>query len=395
VSYPLQPIGKYVENIFKWNPKTAEQIEPFLYIDLSSVDKGKKVVDNNLVTEILPNEAPSRARQIVKYNDVLVSTVRPNLNGIALIEEEFDGATSSTGYCVLRPKTDKLSSKYLYYWVQTNSFIRDMMKKSTGANYPAVSDKIIKESVIPLPPLPEQKRIAAILDKADAIRRKRQQAIDLADEFLRSVFLELFGDPVTNPKGWEVGTIRELITEAKYGTSQKASVTQGEFPILRMGNITYQGGWNLSNLKYIDLQEKDKKKYLVQKGDLLFNRTNSKELVGKTAVFNSDEKMAIAGYLIRVRPNQKGNTDYISSYLNSKHGKQTLQSMCKSIVGMANINAQELQDIEIMLPPKELQDRFSDIKKSTTLKIKKQEVALFELNQLFNSLSQQSFSGKL
>ncbi|TOB37490.1 restriction endonuclease subunit S, partial [Vibrio parahaemolyticus] len=172
-----------------------------------------------------------------------------------------------------------------------------------GAGVPTLNRNLVHDELVPLPPLAEQKRIAAILDKADAIRQKRKQAIDLADEFLRSVFLDMFGDPVTNPKGWEVGTIRDLVSSVNYGSSAKASETDGEFPILRMGNITYEGKWNFTDLKYIDLNDKDQIKYLAHRNDLLFNRTNSKELVGKTAVFDEDDPMAIAGYLIRVRTN--------------------------------------------------------------------------------------------
>ncbi|TOI76882.1 restriction endonuclease subunit S, partial [Vibrio parahaemolyticus] len=196
-----------------------------------------------------------------------------------------------------------------------------------GAGVPTLNRNLVHDELVPLPPLAEQKRIAAILDKADAIRQKRKQAIDLADEFLRSVFLDMFGDPVTNPKGWEVGTIRDLVSSVNYGSSAKASETDGEFPILRMGNITYEGKWNFTDLKYIDLNDKDQIKYLAHRNDLLFNRTNSKELVGKTAVFDEDDPMAIAGYLIRVRTNDNGNPWYISGYLNSFHGKQTLLNM--------------------------------------------------------------------
>ncbi|QQK62150.1 restriction endonuclease [Shewanella sp. LC6] len=388
-------IGSCIEKIKSWNPLKSADTDSFLYIDLSSVDKDKKEIDLSSVVSILPSDAPSRARQLVKANDVLVSTVRPNLNGVALVSESFCGATASTGYCVLRANVQKLDSRFLFYWVQTQSFISDMVKKATGANYPAVSDKIIMDSEIPLPPLAEQKRIAAILDKADAIRRKRQQAIQLADDFLRAVFLEMFGDPVTNPKGFPVGTIRDLVESASYGTSAKASVTEGAFPILRMGNITFYGEIDLSDLKFIDLSEKEQPKYLASKGDLLFNRTNSKELVGKTAVYDRGEPVAIAGYLVRVRANKLGNTHYISGYLNSQHGKATLQGMCKSIVGMANINAQEMQDISIMLPPIELQDKYKEIVLSVRDKTKVLEFSKEQQVALFNSLSQKAFSGQL
>ncbi|MBK7994112.1 MAG: restriction endonuclease subunit S [Blastocatellia bacterium] len=128
-----------------------------------------------------------------------------------------------------------------------------------------------------------------------------------------------------------------------------------------MGNITYQGGWDFTDLKYIDLSDKEKEKYLVVKGDLLFNRTNSKELVGKSAVYRQSEPMAFAGYLIRVKANSQNNAEYLAGFLNSKYGKQILTNMCKSIIGMANINAQELQSIEILKPPLNLQNDYAKI----------------------------------
>jgi type I restriction enzyme S subunit len=265
----------------------------------------------------------------------------------------------------------------------------------TGSAQPKLNKKNLDGIKVPLPLLDEQKRIAAILDKADAIRCKRQQAIQLADDFLRAVFLDMFGDPVTNPKSFPVGTIRDFVETANYGSSGKASETEGEYPMLRMGNITYQGAWDFTNLKYIDLSDKDKPKYLTQKGDLLFNRTNSKELVGKTAVFEDEKPMAIAGYLVRVRANELGNNYYISGYLNSKHGKKTLVGMCKSIVGMANINAQELQNIKIILPPIELQNKFENIVKATKKKLKNFDKSSDLLNSNFNSLSQKAFAGEL
>ncbi|PCI58518.1 MAG: type I restriction endonuclease subunit S [Gammaproteobacteria bacterium] len=210
MSWSMVELGKLVEKVSSWSPLKSDSETEFNYIDLGSVDKNKKVIDSKLVSSVVSSKAPSRARQLVQHADVLVATVRPNLNGVALVSNDFDGATASTGYCVLRAKCGELDSCYLFYWVQTNLFISDMMSNATGANYPAISDKIIKQSKIPLPLLAEQKRIAAILDKADAIHRKRQQAIKLADDFLRSVFLDMFGDPVTNPKSWDVGSFSDI-----------------------------------------------------------------------------------------------------------------------------------------------------------------------------------------
>ena len=167
MSWHKSPISEHVQKVRSWNPLKSGSTDTFSYIDLSSVDKDKKQIESGEVLELLPVNAPGRARQLVRGGDVLVATVRPNLNGVARVPESLDGATASTGYCVLRANDETLDSDYLFYWVQTNSFVRDMMSKATGANYPAVSDRTIKSSKIPLPPLKEQKRIAAILDGSD------------------------------------------------------------------------------------------------------------------------------------------------------------------------------------------------------------------------------------
>lgn len=306
----------------------------------------------------------------------------------------FAGSTLATNQQINSIVFDesKVVPRFGFHYCRT---LKPMLEKMA----PATTVKIVnkgnfQELEIPLPPLPEQRRIAAILDKADAIRCKRQQAIRLTEDFLRSVFLDMFGDPVTNPKGWEVGTIRDLVSEVKYGSSGKAG-PEGQYPMLRMNNLTYDGGWDFSSLKYIDLPEKDLGKYLVQKGDLLFNRTNSKELVGKTAVFDQEEPMAYAGYLIRVRPNEGNTNEYISGYLNSEHGKQTLVGTCKSIVGMANINAQELQNIKILKAPPEDQKKYQAIVKSVQSFRKTLDEPVALTDSLFNSLVQRAFRGDL
>lgn len=124
----------------------------------------------------------------------------------------IDAATNQA-VCNVVPDASKADTKYVYYALLSK--VPDFLRSAIGGAQPNISQGLIRSTEIPLPPLPEQKRIAAILDKADAIRRKRQQAIQLADDFLRAVFLDMFGDPVTNPKGFPVGTIRDLVDTAK------------------------------------------------------------------------------------------------------------------------------------------------------------------------------------
>lgn len=267
-------------------------------------------------------------------------------------------ATTNQAICHVVPDPKLADEQYMFHALCAKS--EELIGRGVGGAQPNISQGTIKETKIYLPPLPEQRRIAGILDQADALRRLRRQSLSRLSDLGQAIFHEMFGDVATNPKGWPVGTIRDLLSEAKYGTAQKANSDGKGLPILRMGNLTYSGQLDLSDLKHVELTAKDFPKYTTQRGDLLFNRTNSKELVGKTAVVDLDDPLAIAGYLIRARTNKRGNPHYISAYLNSKHGKAVLRNMCKNIVGMANINAQELQDIVIALPPVELQNEFAD-----------------------------------
>jgi len=396
VSWPLVCIGDCLEKVKGWNSLKSESREPFFYIDLSSVDKHKKIVDQSSVSKVLPSEAPSRARQIVKSNDVLVATVRPNLNGVALVPDEFDGATASTGYCVLRPNGNRLDSKYLYFWVQTRAFVTDMVEKATGATYPAVSDKIIKESKIPLPPLIEQKRIAAILDKADAIRRKRQLTIQLADDFLHAVFLELFGDPVTNVKGWKIRELGELIAEndrINYGIVQPGDHVDGGVPIVRVGDF-HNGLIDKSNLKCVspEIDEKHKKSRL-HGDEILITCVGA--TIGKVALADSSLKgFNTVRAVTRVRLNKEVSRHYVYRYLQSPFVQKYFDMQSRT-VGQPTLNGTQISKTPILIPDEVSQSKYLDIAIKIELLLKKTGCHNRNTLELFSSLSQKSFSEEL
>jgi type I restriction enzyme S subunit len=165
-------LADVVEPVSTWNPEKTPA-SWFEYVDLSAVDQQTKSIVNPTV--ICGSDAPSRARQLVTTGDVLVSTVRPNLNAVAVVPAKLDGATASTGFTVLRPSS-RVDSRYLFHWVRSAAFVEDMVRKATGASYPAVSDRIVKESPISLPSVDEQRRIAAILDRADSLRAEYKRS---------------------------------------------------------------------------------------------------------------------------------------------------------------------------------------------------------------------------
>lgn len=247
---------------------------------------------------------------------------------------------------------------------------------------------------VPVPPIAEQRRIATILDQADALRAKRRQVLAHLDALSNSVFREMFGEPAGWPTRWPMGTIGDLCQSVQYGTSAKAGPS-GEWAILRMGNVTDVGRLDTSDLKYIDLKAVDREKYTVAPGDLLFNRTNSVDKVGKTAVVRDDRQFAVAGYLIRVRMNSLGDPEFVSAYLMSDHGKAVRRNLAKAAVNQANINASELKRIPIAIPPIEAQRRFAAVVGQIEQHRTMGELALADSETLFASLQSLAFRGDL
>ena len=190
--------------------------------------------------------------------------------------------------------------------------------------------------------------------------------------------------------GWECGTIRDIVADVRYGSSRPA-VDGGKYPYLRMNNITYGGELDLTDTKRIDVPENELDKCAVRCGDVLFNRTNSKELVGKTCVYNRDEMMVLAGFVIRVRVTERVLSEFLSAFLNTDFSKQMLLGMCKAAIGQANINAQEMQNIGLYLPPIELQRQFVQFKEQTDKSKFDIQKSLEKLETLKKSLMQQYF----
>jgi len=329
----------------------------------------------------------SAPQKIALPGDILISVRAPvgptNIN----ISKSCIGRGLSAIRC-----SNSIDNKFLLYFLRSNE--ESLANRANGSTFSAITQKDLQNLEVPFPPLATQQKITAILDAADAYRQKTKALMEKYDQLAQSLFLEMFGDPVKNPKGWEEVTIRDLVREVKYGTSDKAG-EKGAYPYLRMNNITYQGYMDLTDLKYIDISTSVREKYLVRKGDVIFNRTNSKELVGKTGLITSNDEMVIAGYLIRIRVNEFANPYYLWAHLNSKWAKLTLMNMCKNIVGMANINAQEMQNIKILKAPINLQNQFADRIQLIEAQKQQAQATHTKAEELFNSLLQRAFKGEL
>lgn len=294
----------------------------------------------------------------------------------------------------MRPDELKLDRNYLFAFIRSQE--RQICQLGQGATVPGIAKGDIESIEIPYLPVLEQRRIAAILDNADAIRRKREEGIRLTEELLRSTFLEMFGDPAMNPKGWPIRVMGEVVKETQYGTAEKSNSEGTGIPVLRMNNITYGGDIDLTDIKWSEIKDADLDQLTVKRGDLLFNRTNSPELVGKTAVWDRDEPYAYAGYLFRVRFDEKVVLpDYVSAFLNSAYGKKMLFAKAKPSNNMSNFSAGEFCRIDLPVPEIALQRQFAKtVAKAKNLKAKRIAGGK-EAESLFGSLVQRAFRGEL
>lgn len=387
---PIQliPLSNLLEKGEMWDPGKDSPDDTFSYIDIESIDRENKMIAGASV--ITGCDAPSRARQLVKAGDVLVSTVRPNLNAVAQVPDELNGATASTGFAVLRADRSQLDARYLFHWVRSPSFVHEMVRRATGASYPAVSDTTIRDSKIPLRSLDEQRRIAAILDKADAIRRKRQQVLDIADKLTQSAFLEFFGDPVTNPKRWrvmglgQVSKIQSGVAKGRrLGGQQTVSV-----PYMRVANVQ-DGILHLEEVKTIEALHSDVERLRLLPGDILLTEGGDPDKLGRAAVWQGQIDPCIhQNHIFRVRANREiVRPDYLGDLISSPRGKRYFCRAAKQTTGIATINRSQLDAFPVLLAPIELQEEYALLKKRTQGMRRSHGRAMAEIRNLFSVLS--------
>lgn len=293
---------------------------------------------------------------------------------------------------VIRPYRNIIIDEWVVYFLNFS----DLSKYITGLTVPKLNQGKLKIIEIPLPPLPEQQRIVKILDKAFVAIDKAKQNAEKNLRNAKEVF-ENYLQGVLSDKKWSIVKLDDVCTKVEYGSSSKSS-DDGDLPVLRMGNIQ-NGRFIWDDLKYSN-NEEDNKKYLLKHDDVLFNRTNSPELVGKTAIYKSEMPAIFAGYLIRIhRKKDLLNADYLNYYLNSQMAKKYGDTVVISSVNQANINGKKLKTYPIPLPPIEKQEQIVNELDSLSLEVIKlsdiYRSKLANLSELKKTILQKAFRGKL
>lgn len=286
--------------------------------------------------------------------------------------------------------------KYLFYFFR--SIERWLKDKGIGSTFTEITQSEIKNIEMPLPPLRDQEQIAKIFDMADGLCRKRQQAMELLDEFLRSTFLEMFGDPVKNNKNWPVAKLYEV-------SSIQSGVTKGRklngkqilsVPYMRVANV--QDGYiNITDLKYIEALPSDIEKYKLLYNDILLTEGGDPDKLGRGAIWKYYIKDCVYQnhiFRVRVHPDIL-NPEYFSALIGSGYGKRYFLKSAKQTTGIASINATQLKNFPVLIPPMKLQENFSRVIGAVESIREKMQKSREEMENLFNSLMQRAFKGEL
>lgn len=333
-------------------------------------------------------EAPAANSFRFDSRHVLYGKLRPYLNKVAIAD--FDGKCS-TEIIPLLP-CDALDRRYLAYFLRSGQTVGRISAKTAGARMPRADMDFVFDLQMPLPAINVQRRMVDLLSRAESIVRLRREAQQKTAELVPAIFLETFGDPAANPKGWPVVSLGEALAAADYGSSTKASDTGDGLPLIRMGNVGFDGNLNLSNLKYVQLDDAAVEKYVLRKGDILFNRTNSKDLVGKTGLWDGGLHAVVASYFIRLRVDEGMLVPtYLWALMNGRHMKKVLFETARGAIGQANINSKELKAFRVALPPVPLQRAFEHQVESVQSICTQQANALAKADATFAALLSKAF----
>ncbi len=294
-------------------------------------------------------------KKIAEAGDILISVRAP----VGPTNIAAERCCIGRGLAAIRPD-DKTTLPEFVHWVLKYREPQ-LAAKATGSTFTAIGQKDLRSLLVPVPPLDEQRRIVDILNRAARIETLRARATERLREFVPALFVRMFGDPVENPMGWPIRSLGDCCAQVQYGTSTKANDCGVGVPVLRMGNLTYDGALDHTDLKHVALSDGEIAKYQLRAGDILFNRTNSRELVGKTGLWNGHFPAVAASYFVRLRLHESCVCPaYVWAAMNSATMKRRLFAMARGAIGQANINARELKLIPLPVPPVELQRRYAE-----------------------------------
>lgn len=355
-----------------------------LYVGLENIRSGGDFVD---VREVDCGELAS-SKFAFTQRHVLYGKLRPYLAKIA--RPQFDGICSTDILPVLPGSS--LDRDYLAHFLLQPDMVASANSRATGANLPRLSPRALADTKVPLPPLPEQRRIADLLDRADALRTKRRAALAQLDTLTQSIFLDMFGDPVTNPKRWPRKTFGE-VCDTRLGKmlDQKRQTGEHNRPYLRNANVQWFR-FDLTSIFEMDFDDDDREILRLQPDDLLICEGGEP---GRAAVWQGElEECYFQKALHRARPDPgRASASYLSWFLWFLAQRKALTGVTSATI--AHLTGEKLAVLPTMLPPLSLQREFASRLAAVTDLRKAHFAALTELDALFASLQHRAFRGEL
>ncbi|TOJ24055.1 restriction endonuclease subunit S [Vibrio parahaemolyticus] len=352
-------LGRVVRGVtFSQSDSVPEQFEGGIPVLRAGNIQQELITETDLVW--IPKKFVSE-EQFLQLNDIVVCTSSGSASLVgksAILEKEFKGTWGAFN-AVIRCNPNFLNPSYMAFWMSSEAFRHWRDRHVQGANIQNIKQSSLETIRLPLPAPLEQKRIVQILQQAAFVTTTKHSINNKIDLLVRTAYWEFFSDWYQSDGLVDSIRIRDCIDDSQYGVSEAMEET-GTHAVLRMNSITTSGWIDLSDLKYASLSEKDIRATELQDGDLLFNRTNSRELVGKCAIWRPVAgQYSYASYLVRLRLKPNMLPEFLWATLNSAYGKYRLFNSAKQAVSMANVSPTDLGRITVPLPPLELQEKFA------------------------------------
>lgn len=315
-----------------------------------------------------------------KLRPYLRKTTRPNFDGVC----STDILPISAG--------SNLNRDFLYHFLRLPETVNLATTRSAGANLPRISPRVLEEFEIPLPPLDEQKRIAEVLDKADALRQKRRLALQKLDSLLQSVFIDMFGDPVTNPKGWNVenlGDVSRLVSGNSLPEGEEFIEQKDGLFLLKVSDMNSKGNEELITVANLWAAGYGNANVICPKDSIIIPKrggaifTNKKRMLTRPAVLDPN--------LMAIIPDER----IIDPQFLFQWFKGFDLGSLTSGSSVPQLNKQDLYPLRIAIPPFEKQEEFRKVASIIKVAEQKQKASNVHLDQLFNSLQQRAFSGHI
>jgi type I restriction enzyme S subunit len=348
------------------------------------IERGKK--------NITEKGLKSSSVQLLPKDTILFSSRAP----IGYVAIAANPVTTNQGFknLVLNKNIDP---KYVFYYLKTHK--REMQQHGSGTTFLEVSAARFSKIPIIIPPLENQRQIVAVFEQVELVKRQRYEADALTGALLQSVFYEMFGDPVRNEKRWETKTLYDILYEDPQNGLYKPSSEYGEdgTPIVRIDSF-YDGKiGDLRELKRIKCTEKEIAKYQIHEGDVLINRVNSLDFLGKCGLVQKIyENTIYECNMIRMRPNRSlVHPTYLTAFLCTQFVKNQILNRAKKAVNQASINQQDVKALSILLPPLALQQQFANIVESVERIRQRQVESGCEIERLCEGLMARAFAGEL